>query len=559
MLETHLRQASTLLLESAIRIAPPDMQDWGRAMMGELNYVEGPWAALMWALGGAGVLAKHALAALFIPGRRGQSVVPDGIFAKRISLRRVALAGSAACVLGALLFLAAPPFRQAVRVSLGAWREAVRPARLRSQPALLALAKQAEAHHDPEGLAFVAVRLHDDCESARLADEAVQLDATITWIYAAIAVRHPLIPTGEWVPKLEHWAPENAFVHLIKAQSIRMATFHRICNASWKRRATEVQSDPAWQAAMAAAFAAPKFDDYVDRLANLDRNVEVRYRFDDPYEVLFGAQQAVMFAGVNGRFSSSDADDSQSFAKSLIEEGQRLENRGNRKGAAGKYWAVARFGQLLDSQGHFFDHEEGATLQAMAYRRLGALWEEQGDHNEAALFAYLTEKFDRPLTMPNRSQAEWAWGHDISMRNGAVFQIAGLTMLVFFGLFILAVLVLMVVGWPRAKLGTPRVKVGATALAFTSAIGVLLSSATVYLTYRPYWYILQHAIQTGDNGQTRDLLTFLLAIKSLAIIEAGVSSDLHIYFWAGVTLLGVSGLVLIFLRHLLGRPHAHAP
>ena len=30
------------------------------------------------------------------------------------------------------------------------------------------------------------------------------------------------------------------------------------------------------------------------------------------------------------------------------------------------------------------------------------------------------------------------------------------------------------------------------------------------------------------------------------------------YFWTGVTLLGVSGLALILLRHLLGRPHANA-
>ena len=74
MLETHLRQASTVLLESAIRIAPPDTRDWGRAMRGELNYVEGSWAATMWALGGSSVLAKQALASLFIPGRRGQGV-----------------------------------------------------------------------------------------------------------------------------------------------------------------------------------------------------------------------------------------------------------------------------------------------------------------------------------------------------------------------------------------------------------------------------------------------------------------------------------------------------
>ena len=59
MLEAHLRRAATLLLEAAIRIAPADTRDWGQAMLGELIYIEGPWAALAWALGGAGVLAKQ--------------------------------------------------------------------------------------------------------------------------------------------------------------------------------------------------------------------------------------------------------------------------------------------------------------------------------------------------------------------------------------------------------------------------------------------------------------------------------------------------------------------
>jgi hypothetical protein len=31
------------------------------------------------------------------------------------------------------------------------------------------------------------------------------------------------------------------------------------------------------------------------------------------------------------------------------------------------------------------------------------------------------------------------------------------------------------------------------------------------------------------------------------------------YVWTGVTLLGVSGLVLILLRHFLGRPRANVP
>ncbi len=67
MLETHLRQVAAVLLETAIRIAPPDARDWGRAMRGELSYVEGTWAPLMWALGGASVLAKRAFASLLIP------------------------------------------------------------------------------------------------------------------------------------------------------------------------------------------------------------------------------------------------------------------------------------------------------------------------------------------------------------------------------------------------------------------------------------------------------------------------------------------------------------
>ncbi len=92
MLETPLRRAANTLLESAVRIAPPDTREWGQAMREELRYVEGPWAAVMWALGGARVMTKHALISFFRPGR-GQRIEPDGgLFGKNVSLRKVALA-----------------------------------------------------------------------------------------------------------------------------------------------------------------------------------------------------------------------------------------------------------------------------------------------------------------------------------------------------------------------------------------------------------------------------------------------------------------------------------
>lgn len=384
MLETPLRQAATVLLDSAIHIAPPDTREWGEAMRGELDYVEGHWAGLMWAMGGATVLAKSALAAFLIPSRHGQGLVPDGgLFAKTVSLRWAALIAGGACVLGALLFFAAPPFRQGMRVSLAAWPVLYRGITADGQPGLAAIARQAEAQHDPQGLAFCAVRVLNSRESARLAEEAVGLDASLVWVYALVAVRHPELPEiSRWLPELERWDPTNALLHLITAESIYMSHPVRRDVASWLKNI-----EPRWEAAMAAAFASPKFDDYLTRLKEIDRRVVSRYHFNDPYELLSGEERDLP------TFAFSD---SQRFAKFLLDSGQKLEAQGDKKGAAEKYWAVARFGQVVDSQGHTeFEHWMGSWMQAGAYRELQNLSANEGNSHEAALFAYLAGKFEQ--------------------------------------------------------------------------------------------------------------------------------------------------------------------
>jgi hypothetical protein len=155
MLKDRFRQAAAILLEWAIRMAPPDARVWGLAVQGELSQVEGAWAAATWALGGAGVLLRRALASLLIPGRRGQGALLDGgLFEKTVSLRGAALAAGAGCMLGALLFFAAPPFRQALRVSLTPWSSLLRGKSGTFQPSLEALARRARRNNDAEGLAF---------------------------------------------------------------------------------------------------------------------------------------------------------------------------------------------------------------------------------------------------------------------------------------------------------------------------------------------------------------------------------------------------------------------
>ncbi|MBZ5560943.1 MAG: hypothetical protein LAP13_00825 [Acidobacteriia bacterium] len=145
----------------------------------------------------------------------------------------------------------------------------------------------------------------------------------------------------------------------------------------------------------------------------------------------------------------------------------------------------------------------------------------------------------------------------VARRNATFVQMSGLLMLLFSALVVIAAAALIA---GRLRSGQPaaqRARPVATTVFLTSAVGFLLSSATLYLTYRPYWYIFQRVILNGDTSQTRDLRDFLMATQ----VPPGMGSQTYllwlkfpIYFWIGVTLLGLIGLALIFLRHFQGRP-----
>jgi hypothetical protein len=278
-----------------------------------------------------------------------------------------------------------------------------------------------------------------------------------------------------------------------------------------------------------------------------------RYRFNDPYELLSGEETDLPTYAFS---------DSRQFAESVLQSGQNLEARGDRRGAAEKYWAVARFGLVIDSQGHTdFEHYMGSSLQAGAYKQLQALSQKQGSPDEAALFGYLAGRFTPAVGEDSRLGGQWVFGRYVSRRNAAVLQISGLMMLIFSGLLVVAGSVVIVGSRRGAGLAAQRAKPVATVVTLAGAVGLLLSSATIYLTYRPYWYIFQHAILNGDQSQTRDFRDFLMATR----VVSGVGPHSYLlvnfpfYFWAGVILLGVAGLVLILLRHFLGRVHAHSP
>jgi hypothetical protein len=526
------RQVASLLLRSAIKITPQDAIEWGRAMLSELSHVKGDWAALIWAIGGAGVLAKHALLSAVIPGSNRPTVASGGeLFTKEGPMRKTTLAAAGACAVASLLFFLAPAFRQAFRVSLAQWHCVLQVTPPYRWPGLEVLAQRAEQKHDAEGLASVAVRHWD----ARLADEAIHLDPKLTWVYAVVDPE-----SDRWVPKLEEWDPQNALPYLITAESIDI---DQVVRGKVPHRVED--ESPAWQSALAAAFRSPKLDTYCDRLKELDRRVLLRYDLDDPYQSISGE----CWHGL----PSYAVWDSSRYAHLLLESGEILEARGDRKGALEKYWAVARFGDMIGSAGGSIVRR---TVQG-AYRRLEALSQREGNKQQAELYAHLAGKIDQAEKEERASWRQRVTGGAVFSRwNAGVVRISGLMMLFSGGLALICVSSVIAKG-RSLRLSTLRVSRGAATLSIGSVTGLLLSSAMLYVSYRPYAEVFRAYVRDGDQSRIQELNEFL-AYTQFPLGAHGQLEDFVFYFWFAVTALCVIGLLLVVLRYLQNHPRASA-
>jgi hypothetical protein len=310
--------------------------------------------------------------------------------------------------------------------------------------------------------------------------------------------------------------------------------------------------DPVWQSAMATAFRSPKFDDYLDRLEALDSKVVSRYGLYDPNLVLMGSGCGL---------PSYTFENSELYAKSLLQSGKDLQAKGDKKGAVEIYWAVARYGQMMYSQARDFDYL-GTTLQNMAYRQLQAVSETDGNHSEAEHFAYLIAMFD-----PGRVQQGWLLryrvGQDVARWSSLEATTSGLLMLIFAGFGAVAASIL-VLRWQRTGPNDIRAKRLAAKLGLTGAVGMLLSSAMLYVTYHPYAQIFDRILK-GDRGPISDLQVFLAYSQDLPFASAPDlwpnpfyhSLNFVIYFWLAVIVFGLMGLLFVAARHFRSHPRAN--
>ncbi len=544
---TFPRRLAAVLLQSAISIAPRESVDWGHAMLGELHQVEGKWSALLWSLGGAGVLAKHALVALIFP-KANRSILPSGgdLFSKESPVRKTVLTITAVCLAASLLFFLAPVFRQAFQVSLAQWHDVLHVNQRWSGSGpdleLEALARKAEQNHDAEALAFVAVRLTSQSENTKLAEEAVKLDSNLTWVYAVVAVQCPWRPEIDpWIPVLKQWDPQNALPYLIDAERIDVGQVVR----EGVRRGTEDEF-AAWQSAMATAFQSQKLDNYFSRFVGLNRRVLLRYHVDDPFQTL-GDEGF-------GSLPNYDVSDVSRYAKLLLESGHTLEAQNDRRDASEKYLAVARFGQMMGPTGALFLQRE---LQD-AYQRLGAISLKDGNKEQSVFYDSLADQTDTAHHEALNSLRNQVHGGNVSRWNATLVKASGLALL-FLGGLLLTCALGVIARCKSIRLSELRPSSLTLSVGLCAGIGALLSSAVLYVSYRPYAEIFRRFIITGDQANLAELSSFLRTAQ----FPLGGRNFLDgwnfvLYFWSVVTLLSVIALLLAVVRHFQTRPRPAA-
>jgi len=544
------RRLATLLLEAAISIAPHEALDWGRAMLGELRHVEGNWSALFWSLGGAGVLAKHALVALVFPAAN-RSALPAGgdLFSKEAPMRKATLGITAACVLASLLFFLAPVFRQAFRISLLQWHYVLHASVRAGDTAdaeLGALERKAEENRDAEGLAFVATRHPYGAKSVQLAEAAVQLDPRLTWIYAPVAEYatpyYSFPQIDRWGVALEKYDPQNALPHLMVAEKIDLD------QVDHERVPHDVADEPAaWKDAMAAAFQCAKLDDYSAKRTELDRRVMAHYHITDPLQAENDGLIGLPSYGVW---------DSYRYSTLLLKSAEDLESRGDRKGAYEKYSVIVKFGELL-SETRFYLRFENFDE---ALTRLEALSRKDGNEAQAELYASLLERNEKQFQEKLAELHARRGGDSVPRWNAFVARASGAAMLGSVLLLVTCLIAALIRG-RSLRVSALRPSGLTLGLACISAVVALLSSAMLYVSYRPYAEIYRSFVNTGDASGLRQLSDFL----EYTLVPLGTGNNPYLdfqehvfYFWVVLVLLCGPALLVAVLRHFQTRPRPSA-
>ncbi|HXY26628.1 MAG TPA: permease prefix domain 1-containing protein [Candidatus Acidoferrum sp.] len=288
----------------------------------------------------------------------------------------------------ALLFLAAPAFRQALAILPvpGSDPTASGP-RIFSDRALRRLELSGDKQRYARALAFVALHSpkEDDLRAVNAAEKAIALDPQLTWIAAKVSHATYLYPGYDphpWVERLKAWDPENAYPYILEAD----ANIHSAWESRWAKynAATPdlrqaLAAEPGWREPMEKAFAAPRIDAYNTQTFALDRQVLQEQGLDRP-DILIVNTWAQPIPDLTAM---------KMYAQILLRDvGASAEKAGHPEDALAAYRSVAQFGerlQVASASVVFMQDILANRLQQEACEKMLPVLRRQGRTQEASV------------------------------------------------------------------------------------------------------------------------------------------------------------------------------
>jgi hypothetical protein len=552
------KNAARRLVALALLISPAESREWSAAMSAELEHVEGSFNALSWAAGCLATALKQLCLSLFSQRKHASDSSDRQFFAgaAEVTMTKTAKTLLIAFAVASLLFLFAPTFRQALKVTAGTWRHSDSP----WLASMRGLGAKAEASHDAQTLAFVAMQLSNDFESDpqiaaknrlqrdKFADEAVQCDPRLTWIYYPLLARyldqiHPDPNDARWLAQLQAWDPTNAAVYSLDA------SYYRPPKAlGWNSEADRAMlaDSPRWLDDMDKAFSATNYDSYASRKVDLDRDMAQHHGLEDPIRIFLDV----------ARYPLPDFANFHLYAKDfLLKAGEDFEAKGDFSHAEENYWKMAHLAQLIQLHG-VTDLESlvGEGLESSASARLQVLLQKSGNSSAASLLAFQAALAQRTASgiRPKYSQANL----ELGVHGAYVLQFSLLTIV----MSLLLILSCCVYFAGRRLLPFGKTPRSGSLFARTGIVGAVLlfgSVVVMYFGYSPYQTAFQNYLSASNP---RDAYYSLLRFEVLQELPNGLFYSFRgIYFWYIVIALGGAIIAWILYRYIARTFHPHAP
>jgi hypothetical protein len=514
-----------------VSLWPADSRDWALAMQAELPQMESTQQSLQWLAGGIMSLGKA-----WWNGATSSDNKKDLAPVKKPGIL------AALVTAAALALLLIPSANQGLRAVLTSWQPNLEAAQ-RAQ--LLNIAREAESRGDAKTVAFVAMRVDSLPDSVSLANKAVSMDPSLTWILSQGFYRTSWIPGSRgWSTKLEAWDPGNAVAFLVRAQE-RVAELNPDLNPLTQSPREQIENDPQWLEDGRRALESPRFDSYRNRRLALDRDVLKSLGNTDPEIIGSDGLRA-------GWISTRPA---QVYSSRLLKEGSAAAERGDRQTAKRNAWVVAHFGEIMRSHGESeVDRRSGISFMRSGYAVLQPLLAAEGRTDEAAMLA---EELEAIKPGSPGAGAFTIWTDSFMSR----IKVAGIEMHLGAALALLFASALLLAGlWLLAAAYSEDFRSGgfyraSCRVARYAPAGLLASLALLAATYSPVAdAVTEYLNKPISSATTENLAGMYFSISwPVQFLRYSNLAPYHPMFWMIVMALGALTILTIIGRNIMNR------